>query len=45
MSKCVTASKLVLNLDEMNVRKFITNNSAQYPLSTGCDKNIRRRVC
>jgi hypothetical protein len=24
----------------MNVIKFITNNSAQYPLSTGYDKNI-----
>lgn len=40
MSKCVTASKLALNLDEMNVIKFITNNSQQYPWSTGYDKNI-----
>jgi hypothetical protein len=40
MSKCVTDSKLALNLDEMDIIKFITNNSAQYPLSNGYDKNI-----
>jgi len=45
MSKNVTANKVALNLDKMNAVKFITNNSAQYPLSIGYNKNIYRRVC
>jgi hypothetical protein len=32
MNKWFTANKLALNLDKINILKFITNNSPQYAL-------------
>jgi hypothetical protein len=36
--KSFTSNKLVLNLDKMNIIKFITNKSPQYGLNIGYDK-------
>jgi hypothetical protein len=35
MTKWFIANKLVVDLEKTNMIKFITNNSPQYPLSTG----------
>ena len=41
----MTDNKLPLNLDKMNIIKFIMNNSPQYPLNIGYNENICRRIC
>jgi hypothetical protein len=38
MSKWLTSSKLVLNLDKINIIKCITNKSPQYGLNTIYDE-------
>jgi hypothetical protein len=38
MSKWSTSNKLVLNLDETNIIRFITNKSPQYLLKIGYDE-------
>jgi hypothetical protein len=43
MSKWFTANKLALNLDRINIIKFIIN-TAQYTSSTGYDEEVHRRV-
>jgi hypothetical protein len=45
MSKWFAANKLALNLDKINIIKFLTNNSPQCPLSIGYnDKYIEESV-
>jgi hypothetical protein len=39
MSKCFAANKLLLNLDRMNIIKFIRNNSPHCALSIGCKED------
>jgi hypothetical protein len=38
MSKWFTSNKLVLNLEQTNIIKFITNKSLQYDLKIDCDE-------
>jgi hypothetical protein len=46
MSNWFAASKLTLNLDKINIIKFITYNSPQFPISIGYeDKYIEDPVC
>ena len=45
MIKWFTASNLVVNLDKMNIMKFITKNSAHSTLHVGCkEKYIEKTV-
>jgi hypothetical protein len=43
MIKCFAANNLVLNLDEKNIMKFITENSAHSTALIGYKEKYRKR--